>query len=522
MDRALLKRGLAAAVLGVVAACALYNPTVPDCSVTCGAGDACPSGTRCQDGFCRAPGAEGTCECRRGDERACGGGLGECVPGVQRCGADGKWGQACVGEGRSAAETCDNRDNDCDGVVDNAVVDALACSLTQGVCAGKRGACDAGVREACTTATYGPAYEALEEACDGLDNDCDGLTDVTQPVALATDVDSDRWALLGYDGGFALAYARDTDAGSDVVVARFGPRWQPLGAPVEAKVGRVEDFSARNVDTDVVAVWVEDGGVWGLLVGAGGMTRSLLPVLDAGYTSDLRLGAGQAVVATWYAESYAIARLAKWSTATSAPEVVDLNRGAGGALTTASLYSHNVSQGGTYALYSGEPLADAGSTATLRPIIRTSDLVSLGTADFFGGVDAVLLERDGGLTSVYSYSSFVSGVENFSGIYYVPELLTRVPELAIVETQNSLAWGPTDAVELASGQVACVFLDNLAPRLMQATASGSLVGPTFRQRPADPVVGTGTPHVAVSGPTGLLGLAWRENRTVRAVRACTP
>jgi hypothetical protein len=61
--------------------------------------------------------------------------------------------------------------------VDDDVADALPCPLHRGVCDGAREGCAAGVRVACTAASYGPDFEPAEMSCDGLDNDCDGVVD---------------------------------------------------------------------------------------------------------------------------------------------------------------------------------------------------------------------------------------------------------------------------------------------------------------------------------------------------------
>lgn len=115
------------------------------------------------------------CECVEGHTQSCGTDIGECSRGTQTCIAGG-WG-TCAGSVAPSVEACDGLDNDCDGAVDIGMI-APPCALQQGVCAGRSQRCSGAVGFVeCSTADYGASYQVMESLCDGLDNDCDGIVD---------------------------------------------------------------------------------------------------------------------------------------------------------------------------------------------------------------------------------------------------------------------------------------------------------------------------------------------------------
>ena len=98
-------------------------------------------------------------------------GLGDCLHTIASC-VDGA-SQTCDPFEGSSVEACDGADNDCDGVVDE---DQPMLSCGVGACVHTSPSCADGVPLACD-----PLQGAAPEICDGVDNDCDGDLDEDQP-----------------------------------------------------------------------------------------------------------------------------------------------------------------------------------------------------------------------------------------------------------------------------------------------------------------------------------------------------
>ena len=110
-------------------------------------------------------------------------GIGECGEGVVEC-ADAQTPTCSTNPDGSDSQVevddCDGVDNDCDSSIDEALLD-MPCALQDGVCLGSLRLCgaEAGWLD-CDVARYfahDPAYREAVDACDGLDNDCNGAID---------------------------------------------------------------------------------------------------------------------------------------------------------------------------------------------------------------------------------------------------------------------------------------------------------------------------------------------------------
>lgn len=104
------------------------------------------------------------CACQRGETRPCGLDAGACELGQQIC-ENGVWSE-CRNAVWPTVETCNNVDDDCNGFVDDNLVEACqtACGAGARVCSG-------GVWGECS------AKSPTAEICNAVDDDCNGTVD---------------------------------------------------------------------------------------------------------------------------------------------------------------------------------------------------------------------------------------------------------------------------------------------------------------------------------------------------------
>ncbi len=79
----------------------------------------------------------------------------------------------CDACGPTPTEVCNGKDDDCNGKTDDIGPLPAATCGSAGVCAQAQALC----ADATLTCVYPPSHQTAETACDGLDNDCNGLTD---------------------------------------------------------------------------------------------------------------------------------------------------------------------------------------------------------------------------------------------------------------------------------------------------------------------------------------------------------
>ncbi|PIR89255.1 MAG: hypothetical protein COU07_02220 [Candidatus Harrisonbacteria bacterium CG10_big_fil_rev_8_21_14_0_10_40_38] len=101
--------------------------------------------------------------------------------------------------------------------------DSRSCPLTSGVCSGTFEVCDDGVWHGCSDQKYidnNPTYQRIEASCDDLDNDCDGVIDEScgvQPDACNNGVQDDGEDGVDCGGICSMSCAEQTSGESPII-----------------------------------------------------------------------------------------------------------------------------------------------------------------------------------------------------------------------------------------------------------------------------------------------------------------
>ncbi|MCL4226139.1 MAG: hypothetical protein KJZ91_16875 [Myxococcales bacterium] len=141
---------------------------------------------------------------------------GICRPGTIQCVAGA---QQCVGEIDPQPETCNNLDDDCNGTVDDGAIPGFG-----GPCGSSTGRCEPGTLQCVSggpqcVGQVGP----FAEICNGLDDNCNGTTDETDPAIGTTCQDLPGGGTVMTETGECRFGVRICDAGGLVCVGAVGP-----------------------------------------------------------------------------------------------------------------------------------------------------------------------------------------------------------------------------------------------------------------------------------------------------------
>lgn len=182
-------------------------------------------------------------DCAEGEVRKCGSDIGECVAGTITC-KDGKFGN-CAGKKDPAIEKCDNKDNNCDGKIDE--------NLTQ-ECGKNVGVCRKGL-QTCTNGSWsatcvGEIKSAAKEICgDGLDNDCDGKVDESDAGCVCTNGKTQK---CGTDVGACVAGTQTCSSN------KWGSCVGEVGPAATEQCNGIDDDCDNQIDENAIC---DDGNM---------------------------------------------------------------------------------------------------------------------------------------------------------------------------------------------------------------------------------------------------------------------
>jgi len=451
----------------VLSGCTFYQPDLTDCVLPCGEKDACPQGLTCRDGLCRPPGKTAACECTAGKTRPCGSNVGACKQGFQECSSAGTWG-ACTGSVEPSVETCDGRDNDCDGYTD-----------------------------------YVPGKMLVEDRLPYTNYET---------------------RLFGNDAGYSLLVdATLDDGGTAILLHHYDDHFNELGTPSLVREGDFGRSYAAATAKAVVTALNADGVVELYLtpMQPGAATVRLAQIPDAGYERRIHLAVTPQTARIGWGTGHSV-RLADvpWlpgpTRITDLPDFVD-----GGSVVDFSLSSD-----GRYSLFQ-VPVDELDGGQSYLNVLEDNQTFTVLRADvgvtFAGGYDypfvrgrQPLLARGNQLPYVSDWSDGLARRVTFSY-----DLASSDDSYEILP-QGEGNWGESDVVLLPNQDLLAAF-SNIKQQSIVLT---SIHGTAFRDlevvlRNLPDNSGFGPPLIALSGDE-MVGLAWVTSKGVMARRLCPP
>jgi|GEM_PF-2812159 len=522
-----------AAVL--LASCNAYNPELVDCKVRCGKDSSCPAGRECKQGWCRPPNTTSSCECSPGDVRACGGGMGECKPGTQTCTTTGSWGQ-CLGETKATTEVCDGKDNDCNGQKDDLVTDAPKCPKSLGVCATALQECVAGVYPGtCEDAAYGVDYQAAETRCDNKDNDCDGVVDGKPTRVLMSDVGD--FALSEYDGGFSMVGMQETtqsDGGSAteyrLMLLRLDAELKSVGTLIAVAPPQDVPFHFDARAAPAGDTWV----AWGTRAVDAGFTLTVVDragaSLDAKtFTATERVGpislgaSATKVTLAWPAHFRQVARVATFIPEDGGTTTRDFNLlSDGGYNPISDVFSVQLSLSGkALSLFAQNTAPDSG-TITSVALVTELDGARTGTMGLNSGLAFVEVGTQIQAAWITNSPGFFGIIDPESGMRFKNDVFAA--PVATVKTQANTDI-KSGAVGRGLNSAALAYIDKGTVAVL-ATPFGN--GAQYRTRlfPSDGGILGGMQLGHPGGPDALIGVVWRNTTSgpgvVSGTMTCQP
>ncbi len=448
--------------------CAFYQPDLTDCVLPCGEASQCPQGLTCVANLCRPPGKTTACQCTVGKTRPCGSNVGVCQQGYQECTREGTWG-ACTGSVEPSPETCDGRDNDCDGFTD-----------------------------------YVPGKLVVEDR---------------NPYTTY------ETTLLGTDGGYALLYdGLLPDGGPGLMLKRFDPHL----AELDLTLVRNADFQRSRTrlfgDLVVTALNIDDEiQVVATPTAMGGQPVQLGRFPVAHYDSRLQLEVmPEGARAAWVTTAYEVQLFdvpwdggaAKLSTV--AP-VID-----GGPLTDFVLTTD-----GRFSLYQVPQDMPDGGTEYLNVLQNNATKEVLRTdvgTTFAQGYDFPFMRR--ARQHLHSDGDRVAYMTDWTD--GTSRRVTYCYNLAISDSSYEVlpageaTWGESDTLLLPNGDLLAAISNIKQQSIVLASIHGTHFANleiVLRNLPDNS--GFGIPSVARSGDE-MVGLVWVTAKGIMARRVCPP